>query len=473
MNVDHQVQPRLSVLTCEQIEQVHRYSLEILSQAGLRIDSARLLQVLKGSDRVRLSGNRVFIPSETVAWALESAPGTIDIFNRNGEPAFRLGESPTQFGVGVTNLYYQDPLTDKVSLFCREHMAIGTRLGQALPGYACVSTIGILRDVPAGREDLYGVLEMAANTTKPLVILVSDPGQFRPVLDLLQALFGDLASRPWVIPYFNPITPLIVNQETGDKLLDSLERGLPVIYSNYGMAGTTTPITPAGTLALLNAELLGGLILSQVARPGAPVILGSLPAFFDMKVMIDFYDPYTILLNAACAEMMAHYHIPHAGTSGSGLGWGADLPAAGQYWLNHLTACLGVTGLVPFVGGSLGSKAFSPTSVVYASDVIQQTRHFAAGFRLDDESAVLGEIAEAGPGGNFLMAESTLQNLRKAYYTSPVFPRLGLEAWQERGCPQASDFLREYTLHLIRDTIPPASHGDLIERGDHWIQSLK
>ena len=118
----------------------------------------------------------------------------------------------------------------------------------------------------------------------------------------------------------------------------------------------------------MNAELLAGLALAQLARPGTPVILGSLPAYFDMRSMQDFYDPHSLLINLACAEMMAHYGLPHAGTSGSGIGWGADLAAAGLLWMNHLTSLLGRSGLAPFVGGNLGSKAFSPAMAVYSHE---------------------------------------------------------------------------------------------------------
>ena len=143
-------------------------------------------------------------------------------------------------------------------------------------------------------------------------------------------------------------------------MLASIENGMPFIFSNYGMAGISTPITSAGTLTLLNAELLAGLVFSQLVKPGTPVILGSLPAFFDMKMMVDFFDPQTMLLNLACAEMMAHYKIPHAGTSGSANGWGADLISSQTLCINQLTSCLGKVGLAPFVGGSFGSKVFSP-----------------------------------------------------------------------------------------------------------------
>jgi trimethylamine--corrinoid protein Co-methyltransferase len=125
------------------------------------------------------------------------------------------------------------------------------------------------------------------------------------------------------------------------------------------MAGATTPITPLGTLILLNAELLAGLVFAQLVREGTPVILGSLPAYFDMQTMASFYDTTSYLLNLACAEMMAAYALPHCGASGSGIGWGPDLVASGHQWMNHLLSCLGDVGLVPFVGDVLGSKAFS------------------------------------------------------------------------------------------------------------------
>ena len=252
-----------------------------------------------------------------VASALSTAPSTVEVFNRLGQPAFTLGAAGgTRFGVGVTNLYYQDPLSEAVTPFTRPLLARCVRLGEALPAFDVVSTIGILHDQPPHLADLYAVLEMLANTRKALVILISNEALFPAVLDLLESLHGDLTPQPCIIPYLNPVTPLIINEGTSDKLLACAGRGLPFIYSNYGMAGMSSPITPAGTLALLNAELLAGLVLAQLANPGTPVILGSLPAFFDMQTMVDFYDPRTYLINVSCAEMMAYYHLPHAGTSG-------------------------------------------------------------------------------------------------------------------------------------------------------------
>jgi trimethylamine--corrinoid protein Co-methyltransferase len=222
------VQPRMTVLTAQQLKQVHNFSLEILSRVGIRVDSSQALSYFTAATGAQINGDRVKISPDLVDWALKSAPSSFDIYDRDGHPAFRAGDGRAHFGVGVTNLFYQDPQTDKLTGFTREHMAIGTRLSHTLPAYDLVSTIGIISDVTRGTEDLYAVLEMAANTTKPLVILNSDPKQFTSSLNLLEHLRENLSEKPFVIPYFNPVTPLIINRETGDKMIAAIERGLPL-----------------------------------------------------------------------------------------------------------------------------------------------------------------------------------------------------------------------------------------------------
>jgi trimethylamine--corrinoid protein Co-methyltransferase len=472
MSTTNIVQPRLTVLSQEAIEQIHAYSLEILATVGVRVDSNPARQrFAQAPGQVEIDGDRVRLPRELVEWALAAAPSAVDMYDRAGNLAFSL-PGQARFGIGVTALYYQDPDNDQVTPFTRQHMEAMVRLGSILPSFDAISTVGIVQDVAPEVSDLYATLEMTANTTKPLILLVSKEEAFPAVLDLLEHLHGDLASRPFAIPYFNPITPLVINRSTVDKMLIAIDRGLPFIYSNYGMAGASTPITPAGALTVLNAELLAGLTLSQLIKEGTPIILGNLPAYFDMKGMGSFYDPHSYLLDLACAEMMAHYGLPHAGTSGSGMGWGADLIAAGHQWFNHLITCSSQVGLAPFVGDNLGSKAFSPAVIVYADEIIAQARRFAQGFPLDAQTVALDEIAQVGPGGNFLTADLTLKLFRQASYRSAIFPSLTLEEWLSRGSPKAEDQVRHYTCQLLNDLDGPQDHAALMARGQTFIDSL-
>jgi len=472
--MDRFARPQLRLLSDEQIEKIHASALRILEKEGVRVDSPASLRLIeKRLGPSWIIGDRARLPAELISWALETAPSTVDIYDRRGNPAFRLGEGRTRFGIGVTTLWYQDPITDALEPFARRHMQQITRLGQLLPLFDVISTPGIVQDVPPDRSDLFGTLDIAANSTKPLVLLVSDENQFTNVLDLLEHLQGDLATHPWVIPYFNPVTPLIMNSGTLDKMDLAIQRGLPLIFSNYSMSGMSSPITPAGTLALLIAELLAGLVFSQLMREGAPVILGILPARFDMKTMVNFYDPQSMVLNLACSEMMGRYGIPHCGTSGSGTGLGPDLLAAETYWMNHLTAAmLHRGGIAPFVGDTLTSKAFSPTNTVYVHEIIDQAIRYANGFALDDEALVLDEIESIGPGGSFLTARSTLREYRRAYYNSPIFSRWSMEKWVAEGRPPAIDLLRKYTAALLDDLKAPDDGAEMLEKGEQFIRRL-
>ena len=467
------VQPRINTLDPQQIKNVHAYSLQILSSIGVRVDSQRartLFAKAIGSNTV--DGDYVHITPELVEWAIQAAPTHIDVYDRTGAPVFCLPDQ-ARFGVGVTSLYYQEPQTDAVVPFTRKHMAACVRLGNCLPSFDAISTVGIVQDVAPQVSDLYATLEMTANTTKPLIILISDENAFPYVLELLEHLHGDLSACPSIIPYLNPITPLVINKSTVDKMFVAIERGLPFIYANYGMAGASTPIAPAGQLALMNAEVLAGLTLGQLIKEGTPMILGIHPACFEMKGNESFYDPKSYLIDLAAAEMMAYYNLPYSGTSGSGMGWGADLIAGGHQWFNHLISCLGKKGLAPFVGDLLGSQAFSPNVIVYANEIIRQVREFSEGFVIDNTHIGLEDIVQMGPGGSFLLTDLTLKSYRHARQFSHIFENLQIDEWQARDHPHAEDLLRNYTRRLLKESKPPQNHSELLSKGESFIKALK
>jgi len=467
------IKPHITLLKQNQLERIHSDSLKILSDVGVRIDSQRAQKIF--SDAIgpnAMKGDIVRIPKDIVTHALKIAPSSVGLYNRNGDLVIHQPEK-AYFGIGVTTLYYQNPQTDKCELFNRKHMEVSVRLADHLKNFDFITTPGILQDVPPGVSDLYAVLEMTANTTKPLAILVSAKDELPVALDLLETLHGDLTSKPFIVPFFTPITPLVMDQDTVDKMMVAIERGLPFMYLSYGMVGATTPITPAGTLTLLNAELLAGLTLSQLIKEGTPIIPGYIATFMDMKSSGNFYDSHSYLIELACADLMSFYRLPHIGTSGSTMGYGADIIASGHQWLNHIVRLIGKGGLAAFVGCNFGGKAFSPNVVVYANEVIEQARRFARGFEMDDSDDILQEIAKAGPGGSFLTSDLTYNRFRKAYFHSNIFSMLTLEDWQARGCPQADALLRRYTTKIISGLKAPEDHADLMAKGLEFIKKLE
>ncbi len=470
------VRPHLKMLTDEQVQEIHKSVLTLLATTGVRVDSPSALAMLEkrvGSSMVE--GRSVRIPAEVVEWAIRSAPKQIQIYDRRGNPKFTIGgvEDRTRFGIGVTALFYQDPVTDTPELFQRRHMQDMVRLGNKLPNYDVVSTIGIARDVDENLTDVYGSLEHFANGIKPMVLLCSDEHKFDDVLKMFELLHGkDLGEKPFIIPYFNPVSPLVMNEGTVDKMKIAIERGLPVIISNYSLSGATTPITSAGTIAVLLAELLAGLVIGQLYKEGAPMLLGMIPVYLDMKTLQNFYDPQSVLVNLACAEMMAHYGVPHCGTSGSGTGWGMDLLAAETFWMNTLTFSLTKGGLAPFVGDTLNSKAVSPLTFIYCNEIIEQSLRLSNGFQLDEAHLGLAEIQKVGPGKSYVSAPSTLKNYKSGYYVSPIFPRWSMEKWLSAGQPHVQKKLSEYAVEYMKDMPIPEDHAELIAKGEEFIREF-
>ena len=468
------VRPQMKMLTEEQIHDVHEYTMTLLETTGVRVDSPSAVEMLeKRVGRLNVEGRTVRMPREVVEWAIKSAPRRIQIYDRRGNPQFQIGgeEDRARFGIGVTALFYQEPETDTPVEFQRKHMRDMVRVGNKLPLYDIVSTIGICRDVPDYLTDLIGSLEHFANGIKPMVLLCSDEHKFDDVLRMFEHLYGGtLGEKPFVIPYFNPVSPLVMNAGTVDKMKIAIERGLPVIVSNYSLSGATTPITPAGTIAVLLAELLAGLVIGQLYKEGAPMLLGMLPVYLDMKTLQNFYDPQSILVSLACAEMMAHYGIPHCGTSGSGTGWGMDLLAAETFWMNTLMMTLTKGGIAPFIGDTLGSKAVSPLTFIYCHEIIDQALRLSSGLQLDSPSVGLSEIRDVGPGKGFVSAPSTLKNYKTGYYVSRIFPRWSMEKWLEAGQPHAQTRLKEYSIEFLKDLPAPDDHEELMRRGEEFVE---
>ena len=468
------VRPKLQLLGPEQINMVHQSSIHILEDTGIKVESKKALQIFAKSDGLKIKNEVVYLKGELINHSIKQAPSSIEVFRKSGDHAFHLGKDQgheTHFGIGATNSWFQNIDGSQFEPFTRKHMQHSAKLGDLLDNFNMVSTLGIPSDASVDKLDMYAALDMYANTTKPLVLLVSGDGKIKDVFDLFSSLHGDISSKPFCIPYVNPITPLVLNEATTDKMIASINLDLPLIYSNYSMYGGTSPVSEGDSLALLNAELLAGLVLGQLVKEGSKMILGSLPAAFNMATMGSYYTPTSYLLNLACAEMMRFYEIPHCGTSGSNNGRGADLLASGNLWLNHLSSCLGKIGCAPFVGGNFDSMAFSPTTVVLSNQIIGEARKFARGFAFNDDTINIHEINKVGHGGDYLTSEQTLASLHELSNTDSIWSSLSLDAWREQQMPTAERELIEYTQDIYARAMKESEESiDMIKKGEEFIK---
>ena len=475
-NIFKDTRPSARLLGKEQVDYIHSESLRILEKSGIRVDSGRALDLFRQSGGTRTDGNRVFLSPSLVNDLTSSAARNITIYNKDGTKAFTVGEDGdgiTRFGTGTTNTGYQDPLTGKIAPFMRKHTRMIAALTSMLDAYDMVSTPGIPGDVPPKKIDLFNLIDIYHSSDKPMVLLLLGEGIMPGVIELLGKLHGSFSGRPFMMTYVNPVTPLILNESTSDKMISSIEAGIPVVFSNYGMSGGTTPVDPGGTLTLLNAELLAGVVFSQLVSRGSAIIAGSLPASFNMSTMVSSYSASSYLVNLGCIEMMRHYGLPHCGTSGSGAGWGADINSTGELWLNHLTSCMGGAGIVPFVGGNFDSRAFSPALVIAGNHIIKRTREFMNGLSQRQELPDIDEIINLGPGGDYLTSMSTLTSMSETPHGSGIWPSWSLDQWEAKGSPAADLLFRNHVEELCdRAAKMVADREKIIREADKLIEDL-
>ena len=452
------LRPRLTMLDGQACLRLHAASCRILDETGVRVYSPDGLELLRRAG-ARIDGDLARLSPEMVDWALAAAPRRFDLYRRDGnEVAIRLDGEATAFGPGSDTLRYLDPRSGERRDFRLRDLADCTRLCDALPAIDFVMSMGIPRDVPPARYFRHQYATMLRHTTKPAVVVCDDLADMEAIAAMAAAAVGGmgrLAERPTLLLYSEPSTPLQHSRPATDKLLFCARMRIPVTHSPAPMMGGTAPVTPAGAVALGNAEALSSLVMHQLQQPGAPFLYGHGVHHLDMKEMISVYGaPEFQLARVMAAEMGRFYGLPVWGYSGHSDSKVLDGQAAADAQFSVLIALLAGTNLNHDVGYLESGLAVSPEYIVLTDEIIRMTRAFVAGVQFDDEALAVEAIAAVGPGGEFLSHDHTLRHWRELWVPH-FFDRQRLDKWREAGSPILNDRLREYTIDLMNSHRPP------------------
>ncbi len=435
----------------------HDGALTLLKQAG----------ALVNDDLVK-------IPAEMVDAAIASAPRHFTLFRRDdGRPGCELDGEQVYFGPGSDTLRYLDPRTGERRDFQLADVADAVRVCDALPEIGFVMSVGIPRDVPLERYYRYQYATMVRNTVKPAVFVCNDLADIEAIAAMAAAVAGGtekLAAAPTLLLYSEPTTPLAHSLEAVDKLLYCALHRIPVTHSPAPMIGGTAPVTIAGAVALGNAEMLSGLVMHQIANPGAPFLYGHGTHHLDMQQMISVYGaPEFQLARVMAAEMGHHYQLPVWGYSAHSDSAILDEQAAIDAQFSIQNALLVKTNLNHDVGYLEAGLANSPEYMVLANELIAMSRVYTQGVRFDDEALALDIIDEVGPGGQYLSHDHTMRHWRDLWVPT-LFDRRRLEPWQEAGSKTMRTRVREATLAILDDHQVPSLPASVEAEIDYILQ---
>jgi len=471
--------PQFRVLNNDQIEKVYHATLECLERTGVEVlnEEARDLLSQAGA---RLDDARVHVPPHVIQDAVAAAPESFTLWGRPVGDARQqadrykvevcslpLGQpivDSTSFGPGPTCTYFIDPETGERRRSRLGDPGLAAFVCDALDNLDYVMGLALIDDVTPELSPVYEFADMVTNTAKPILPWAYSPDNVSDIYRIALAVAGDeqrLKDRPFLALFSTFQSPLQHTRDDLANVLLAVERDLPVVYLGGGSAGSTAPITGAGTLVITLAGMLSGLAILQLKREGAPVCVGSAPQPMDLRTARPSYGgPEMSLYCAAVSDVCRYLGLPFMGTAGASESKTVDEQAAIESAVQVLLSALSGCALIHDVGFLDCADIGSLEMLVMNDEIIALTRRIMKGIEISDDTLMLDLIDEVGPGGHFLAERETAERCREEIWTPSLMDRESWEMWVAAGAETMTDRIqRRLRKILSTHTAPPLPEG--------------
>ena len=429
---------------------MHDASLEILSRIGVDLRHQEAVELLRSAGAAVTNTTRVRVPAALVERALQTASGTVAIFNQEGEPAMSLGAHRCYYGPGSDCLNIIDHRTGQRRKAVLNDVVEGTILCDALENIDFLMSMFVPSDVDPRVSDRYQMEAMLRNTTKPIIYVTNEFSGTVDVVEMAEAVAGRpeaFRERPFAICYINVTTGLLHNEDALQKLLFLARKGLPLMYVPLCQGGTTAPVTMAAGAAMVNAGALVGLVLSQLIREGTPFIMpGWSSEYLDMRTLVS---PYAFPRRSGIAQSLAHaYGLPMFGIGGCSDSKIVDQQAAAEATLTLVTETLGCADLIHDLGYLESGLTTSLAQVAVCDEIVGWIRRFLAPVEVADETLALDLVEERGPTGQFLNTKHTQRHWRERWYPG-LFERASYGVWRDAGSRSLAERAAQHVATIL------------------------
>jgi trimethylamine--corrinoid protein Co-methyltransferase len=466
--------PRFRKLSDDQIERLHHASLEILDRTGVCLYQPEAVALLQKKGLKVEDGNRVRIPAGLVEWALSIAPKRAVICDRNGRRAMPLERNNVFFGPGSDCPNVIDVRTGERRRGTLQDIVDATRVCDALPNIDFLMSFCIASDVEQEVADRYQMRAMLMNSAKPILFVTTEFPGCAAIVKMAEAVAGGeeaLRRNPICALYINVTSPLRHNQEALQKLLFMAGKGLPTTYTPVVLRGVSGPVTAAGAIALANAGELAGLVIAQLKREGAPVILtGGVNDMLDMRTTVDVYsDPNNRVM---LVELAHRYGLPIFGLAGCSDSKVPDEQAAAEAAFSIILETLAGAQMVHDIGYLEGGMCNAIEQIVICDELIAYTKQFMKGLEISEETLALDLIDEIGPHGDFMGSDHTRKHYREDWYPK-LFDRRPYEDWNASGAKTLRARARERALRILETHKPEPLPADVQRKVDEIVEGAR
>ena len=429
----------IRLLSKGRLIRVHDATLQVLERTGLKFKSeaARLLLKRHGA---KVDGEVVRIPGNMVESALETAPPTFRWWARDPDPEKHLLMGAEQERPHISPnhgpIYIQDldggrrlgRMADLINLYKLSQASAVCDIAGAIPVAPS--------DIPPEHRCLQTTYQLLRNIDKPLIGFVAKYSDIIDMLTMVEIAVGRkgrLYDRPYIGVSVNPLSPLTFDSDACETMMTYAEYGQPVFVLSCALAGVSAPISLLGTLVVQNAEMLAGLVLTQLVNPGTPFVYS--PASAVPNLATGSYvtgSPESNLINIAGLQLAREiYDLPCRSMAGLTDAHWIDCQAGYETMQNLMMLMLAGVHLINECLGAMGSiMTTSYEKFIIDEEMLSRSLRIIQGLSATEDSLSLDVIEEVGHNGSYLMHPSTVRNCRDAW--KPTISFWGTDAdWDQ------------------------------------------
>ena len=428
----------------DQVESLHQAALGILERQGMRVLSPRGRAALAAAGAaVDEASNIVRLEAGLVSKALTTVPAQVNLVARDPARTCTVGGRHVVFAPVAGPPSVSDLQRGKRTGSIEDYRDF-VRLSQAFDVIHVLGQMTEPQDAPVAERHLDTSLAQLTLGDKAPYFYCRGDGQLNDCFAMLRIAHGiDVATfqaEPRCYSICNTNSPLQLDVPMTEGIMEFARHGQLMIVTPFTLAGAMAPITIPGALTLAHAEALFGITLSQIVRPGAPVMYGSFTSNVDMKSGSPaFGTPEYTKAAFGAGQLARHIGVPWRSSSATASN-APDAQAAYESQMSLWGALLGGCHFILHAAGWLeGGLTASHEKFILDVEMLQMFAELFQPVAASADEIGVEAIAEVGPGGHFFAAAHTMQRYRDAFYAPLVSDWRNFGAWTDAGAHTATE----------------------------------
>jgi trimethylamine:corrinoid methyltransferase-like protein len=433
------MRPRLRFLEDALVDRILDEARDLLATLGVEVPNEEAAALLSAHGAVAdEGGRRVRIPPGTVDEALRTAHPVVRLFDALGQATHELGGDNVYFTPGSAAIHVLEGTTGRIRPPTTADYVRYAKLVSGLSHLASQSTALIPADVPESVSDSYRLFLSLLLGEKPVVTGAFSAEGFAVMRDLQIAVRGTveaLREKPLCLFSCCPTAPLRWSRATSQNVIDCARAGVPVEFVSMPLTGFVAPGTLVGTIVQHAAETLSGVVLSQAAAPGAPMLWGGSPAIFDIRHETTPMGAIeTMMLDCANAEVGRRLGLPTQGYIALSDAKALDAQAGLETGMGAVLAALSGINSVSGPGMLDFESCQSLEKLVVDDAICGMAARLRRGIEPREDFPSRALFEELLREGHLLIAAHTRRHFKEQVaFPGPVIERAPLGRWREEG----------------------------------------